>query len=370
MKKNQVNEILINQTMRRNTILTYSCVIFVFLVLSFGAFVLYDKNKEKQYVNYTERSFIDYKTYLKKNKFFENDYLDSDKQYISSLIDYVKANFRYDLQLDEAKTEYKYSYRIESFVDVVQKDTGNSLYSKTSTLLENKEFTTDKESIQISEWVDIDYNKYNNLISKFVNVYDLDDTTSTLTINLYVNVIGKCEEFSDNTSNESVMSLTIPLTTKTIAIDLSNNLINSENKVLLCDDVNSFTYLYLTFAIFSVVITLLFIFILIRFIVRTRTAEDMYERELKKILNNYGSYIQTLNSEFDFGNYQLLKLNNFTDMLEIRDTVRQPILMKENENKTGAYFVIPTSSNILYFYRLKVSDIKRKIKEKNEKKED
>ena len=63
-------------------------------------------------------------------------------------------------------------------------------------------------------------------------------------------------------------------------------------------------------------------------------------------------------------------LNNFTDMLEIRDTVRQPILMKENETKTGAYFVIPTSSNILYFYRLKVSDIKRKIKQKNEAKED
>ena len=369
MKKNQVNEILVNQTRRRNTIFSYSCVILIFLVLALGAFVLYDKNREEQYVGYSEKSFIDYKIYLKKNKFFENNYLESDKQYISRLIDYVKANFRYDLTLDEAKTEYKYSYRIESFVDVVQKETGNSLYSKTSTILENKEFTTDKQSIQISEWVDIDYNKYNNLISKFVNVYDLDDTTSTLTINLYVDVIGECEEFS-NSNNGSVMSLTIPLTTKTIAIDLSNNLINSENKVLLCEEVNSITYLYLIFAIFSVVLSLLFIAILIRFIIRTRTAEDMYERELKKILNNYGSYIQTLNSEFDFRNYQLLKLNNFTDMLEIRDTVRQPILMKENETKTGAYFVIPTSSNILYFYRLRVSDIKRKIKQKKESKED
>ena len=46
-------------------------------------------------------------------------------------------------------------------------------------------------------------------------------------------------------------------------------------------------------------------------------------------------------------------------MLEIRDTIKQPILMKENDDKTGAYFVIPSSTKILYVYRLKVSDIKK-----------
>ena len=37
--------------------------------------------------------------------------------------------------------------------------------------------------------------------------------------------------------------------------------------------------------------------------------------------------------------------------------------MKENNDKTGAYFVIPSDSKILYVYRLKVSDIKKKIHE-------
>ena len=49
-------------------------------------------------------------------------------------------------------------------------------------------------------------------------------------------------------------------------------------------------------------------------------------------------------------------------MLEIRDTVKQPILMKENNNKTGTYFVIPSNTKILYVYRLKVSDIRKDFK--------
>ena len=56
-------------------------------------------------------------------------------------------------------------------------------------------------------------------------------------------------------------------------------------------------------------------------------------------------------------------------MLEIRDTIRQPILMKENHDKTGAYFIIPSNSKILYVYRLKVSDIEKQIKNKQEEEE-
>ena len=38
--------------------------------------------------------------------------------------------------------------------------------------------------------------------------------------------------------------------------------------------------------------------------------------------------------------------------------------MKENETKTGAYFVIPSSTKVLYVYRLKVKDIKKEIRKK------
>ena len=38
---------------------------------------------------------------------------------------------------------------------------------------------------------------------------------------------------------------------------------------------------------------------------------------------------------------------------------------EENVEKTGAYFIIPSNTKLLYVYRLKVSDIEKEINEKN-----
>jgi chorismate mutase len=49
-------------------------------------------------------------------------------------------------------------------------------------------------------------------------------------------------------------------------------------------------------------------------------------------------------------------LSTFTEMLEIRDTIQSPILMDENEDKTCTHFLIPTNTNILYVYEIKIDD--------------
>jgi hypothetical protein len=188
-----------------------------------------------------------------------------------------------------------------------------------------------------------------------------------LTVNMYVNVIGACEDFVENKEKESVMSLEIPLTTKTIAIDLSDNLIVSENNVMQCKSIYTNNYIFVVLCVIFAFIGVCLTGLTFKYIIKTRTAEDLYEKELKKILNNYGSYIQTLGNDFDFSEYQLLKIKTFTDMLEIRDTIRQPVLMKQNPDKTGAYFVIPSNSKILYVYRLKVSDLEKEFRKKIEK---
>lgn len=364
MKKKQVDAILTNQSKRRNTVLAFIFGIVLVSILALSFFFIYFERNKKQYVSYDEISQIDYKVFLKDNDFFDNTYLKSNQQYIASLIENITANFEYKLSLEEKDVEYKYSYRIEANVDVKERGTNNSLYNKTKEILNTDEKTTSLNQVIINENVDIDYNYYNDLIKKFVSVYDLENIESTLNINMYVNVIGSCEEFEENEAKASVMSLSIPLTTKTMAIDISNDLINSENNLMKCKSVYNFNFIFLFVGIVLTFGSLGLIVFTIRYEIKTRTAENIYERELKKILNNYSSYIQTLENDFEFKDYQLLKVDTFTDMLEIRDTIRQPILLKENDDKTGAYFVIPSNTKILYVYRLKVSDIKKGIQEK------
>ena len=182
---------------------------------------------------------------------------------------------------------------------------------------------------------------------------------------MYVDVIGSCEEFVADQEKTKVITLSIPLSEDTIAIDFLDNTVNSTNNVMQCNVEESNSFIFLIVAIILALVDVGLVVLVIKFEIKTRTAETIYEKELKKILNNYGSSIQMLGCEFDFKKFQLLKIDTFTDILEISDKLRQPILMKENKEKTGAYFVIPSNTKLLYVYRLKVSDIEKEIKEKN-----
>lgn len=363
MKTKQINAILVDQPKRRRKIAIYVCVIFVVVIFALLSFILFlDKNKT-YYVYYHENSNIDYKVYLKENNFFENNYLGANNQYIASIIDYITADFNYQLNVDKEDIYYKYKYRIESIVEVIETNTNNILYTANDDIVEEEMLYAENQSfVSINETVDIDYNYYNNLIKKFVSIYDLEDVKSNLIINMYVDVLGECEDLGDGNTN-SVVSLVIPLTIKTIAIDISYDLVDEGNESFMaCKKADSIFYIYLVISIVFALVGILLIYKLVKYIVITRTAETIYERELKKILNNYKSYIQKINNDFDLDNYQVLKVDTFTDMLEIRDTIQEPILMVENKTKTGVYFLIPSKTKILYLFGLKVAEIKKQMK--------
>ena len=361
MKKNKVDKILVEQARRRKHIFSYSCIIAAFLILALLFLFLYLYNNKNIYIKYDETSNIDYKVFLKENNFFDEKYLGQNKSYIASLIDYIDTTFKYKIALQDESGDFKYSYRIEAEVNVKEKNATNSLYNFKEELLKEKELDSGgKSTASINENVIIDYNHYNDLIKSFVKTYSLDDTISTITVRMYVNVLGTCENF-ENKNNESVMSIEIPLTTKTMNIEISNDLIETEDNIMACNKIDNSKLIYLLFGCFMFIVDAFYFVLLLKYIIRTRTAEDVYHKELKKILNNYHSYIQKINNDFNVANYQKLKVDTFTDMLEIRDTLQQPILMVENKNKDGVYFIIPSNTKILYTYGLKLSDIKKKM---------
>lgn len=364
MKKNQVNAMFVDQTRRRKTIISYCSLIFIitFMILSF-MILFFNKNKV-YYVSYNEDSKIDYKVYLKDNEFFEKTWLDANNQYIANLIDYIDTRFNYKLNIDEENIAYKYRYSIKAKVNVMDKDTNNSIYTYEDVLVgDTVNYANDTTDVLITKDIKIDYNKYNNLIKRFVSVYNLEDAKATLDIVMDVQVLGDCEQL-ENADTISSVSLSMPLTTKTVNIDIAKSLVdNDKEKFMACKDSSFVVYIYLVIAIILLMIDIVFIVKMTRYIIKTRTAINIYQRELKRILNNYKSYIQKINNSFDLSGYQALQVDDFTDMLEIRDTLGQPILMTENRDKTGVYFIIPSNTKILYTYSLKVSSIEKKMKE-------
>lgn len=368
MKRKQVNAILIENTKRNKKILKYACLITALLLITLSSLLIFINENKTYYVSYKEDSKIDYDVYLRDNQFFTDAYLNSNKQYIASLINYIKASFHYNLNIEDKDINYRYQYRIVAEVDVKEPSTGKSLYNFKEDIVPSVVANSNnKSTVNIDKDIMIDYNKYNSLIKRFVDVYDLNDAESNLYVKMYLNVLGECEGIS-SANRESVISLTIPLTTKTVGIDIESNLIDSsDEKFMACNNSNSLSYIYLVLSIITGISTICAIYKMITYILKTRSAESIYHRELKKILNNYKSYIQKINNSLDLERYQALKVDTFNDMLEIRDTIQQPILMVENNTNTGVYFVIPSNTKILYIYSLKVSDIKKEMKSQESK---
>ncbi len=372
MKKNQVNAIFNSQTYRRRRIIGYTIVITVLLVVSILFIVGYFKDSRGYLVSYNENSDVDYKVHLKENEFFNNEFLDSNNRYIASLIDYISANFKYEISLDDNDVDFDYSYRIEAEVNVKESTGSKPLFNKKYDILRKDNLSSNgKSNVTINENIKIDYNEYNDLIRRFVNVYGLTDTDSTLVMNMYIDVNGNCEKFEKDSNNSTIISLVVPLTTKTVGIDIKNNIIENSDKVMLCKEDKGIINAELVLGLIALAGVIYLVIRMIVFIQNSRTAKTVYVVELKKILNNYHSYIQKVNNKVSISPYgtlvvdnidiykncQIFMLDSFTDMLEIRDSLNTPILMSSNEDDTETYFIILDALNkAIYIYELKVKE--------------
>ena len=278
-----------------------------------------------------------------------------DNQYIANLIDYIEAHFKYELEASEPNIDYKYTYKIVAETNVEDKTNHKSLYKFDEELIEEKvyEFNTSSK-LKINEPIKIDYNRYNDIIQRFVNLYDLDNSIATVTINMYVNILD--EEQEDNAqTNTPAISLSIPLTTETMAIDIESNLVN-ENDISVCQNINQGKYLF--GAIILAVIDIILVIKLVIFIKDTKDEKAVYNMRLRKIMSNYGSYIQKLNNEFDFEGHQILEIKSFEDLLQIKETLNKPILMTEKSLAMETYFFIPSDDNV-YIYELKAGNLRK-----------
>ena len=361
MQKKIIQEMFMDDDERKNQIIFYSAIIIVLsLICIFFTFYTLKMNRAR-YVSYNEDSDVHYKVYLKDNEFFDQEYLEENQQYIASVIDNIDADFHYHIGIGDKDVHYYYQYKIKAFVDVLEKNSGNSLFHYEDELVPLKEYIDNYATeSDVLENVKIDYHKYNDMIRKFIEVYDLDNIDSTLSVQMIIDV--GTDVKAD--TNQSIISLDVPLTLKTVAIDIDSTAVSSKGNVLVYHKRESLIFLLVCLILFCVDVMVIVRFV--QFSMNSRSVRDVYEQKLRKILTNYRSYIQKIDNEFEFRGYQVLYVNEFTDLLEIRETISEPILMACDPNNKATFFIVPSSTKILYVYSIRIKDIKRELKVINE----
>ena len=340
---------------REKWIFAQSVIIAVVAIaVIISALVSYQLN-QKYFIGYTESGSIDYDVYLKDNEFYDSPYLDKNQSYVASLIDRIITNFYYDIDMDAEDVNYRYSYTITSRLEIIDDTSGVPIFNPEYELVSVKDKSQNSSNrLTINEIVVLSYDEYNDLASKFLETYDLaGSTTSNIVLTLKVDVLSDCEAFTGSSVDTYSSELRIPLTTKTVNIKMTSSVPDAEAKMIACTR-GAGSEVFKTTAIVLGISDILLALLLVAFIYLTRTDDITYTARVKKILSQYKSYIQRIKNLFETRGYQVILVDTFDEMLEIRDTIQAPILMHENEDKTCAKFMIPTDSKILYLYEIKI----------------
>jgi predicted transport protein len=170
-----------------------------------------------------------------------------------------------------------------------------------------------------------------------------------------IKVVSDGELFQSNHNKNYVLSLNLPLSVTTVDVKMTSSVPASQTKILAVDRFEN-KDVFKTLGVIFTIITLVSGVVLVVFIYLTRNKDINYIIKVKRLLNSYRSYIQQITVPIEKDSKEVLKVSTFQELLEIRDTIQRPVLMYENDDKTMTEFLIPTDSNIIYSYDVKVDD--------------
>ena len=318
------------------------------IILILINFTMNISNKNK--INYTEKSNIDYKVYLKENNFYDTEYLEKDKVYVASLIDKIIIDFIYDFAI-EKETNLNFKYDVVAKLSINDETTGSNYFEKEYELISKKQVQLNSNNkLNLNNQIEINYSYYNLLANTFKQQFGIDTLSN---LNVYLRVYK--DEFEQNLST---MFVKIPLSEKSVNIELDYKDINNSS-YLFEDENNKIKYIISILSIFILIILeILSILKFIKLLLLMREKKSPYDKYIDKILNEYDRLIVESKTEPDLKNNNIIKMPKFSELLDVRDNLKLPIMYYVVVKHHKSYFYIKDNKDI-YLLINKSADIEK-----------
>lgn len=359
--------ILYHQRKRKRHKIKLGIITVVLIVIALILIGIYISINKKSYIKYRESSDVSYKVNLYKNNFYTGDYLDEGIDVIANVIKNIDVEFKYDLELDE-RTEYIYRYKIYAHTELKEKSKTNSIWESEKEILNKASQTKISNKLNIVEKIKLDYNEYNNQINQLIEAYALTNTESNLRLSFQLSIIDQNTGKQINSKSE-VMALELPLTTKTVEFTVNEGVKNTPGEIVIEDNQATNSSYILWGGVIALIIGVIVFIRLIKYNLDTRSAEKIYEDELKKILFDYKSYIQTITNKIPYKDYKIIVINTFKELMEMKEEIQSPIFMYNEADKKRTTFAM-INGNLLFGYVLSADLIRKElIRKSHEKKE-
>ena len=327
---------------RKNQLIAKMIIILILGIVSF-CFGFKKCGCEEYY--YTENSVVDYKVYLKKNSFFDKPYLEKNKTYITSLIDYIDADFKYNVKF-ENKVNGQITYQLIATIkaDKTGSEIGNYWTKEYElTKLETAELKQQKDlTLELNN--KIDYNNYNKILKQFIKEYDLD-SDSILKVSLVIN--GGLKEIDSKQPIElaTEVSMEMPLSKKAIEGKINVQSNSERDKKVSIDRFEGIRNIVKILFYIEVVI---FCYNLFQYIqgITTKVSKLSYRDKVKRIASEYESIIAVIKSP-NIDNYSIIDVITMDDLINIYNNTREPINFWYGIEKS-MFFIINNSTCYVY----------------------
>lgn len=320
-------------------------IIVVFVLLST---FFYKQSKNITTINdfsYVERGGINYKVYLTDKKYYNSDYLDEGMQYISSIIDYIDFDFKYNTVFNE-KQKFNIKEKLTGEVKIVDTDNNDKvIYHKKETIKENK---TSSENIDIVDNVKIDYRKYNSLTNEFKSSYGI-----SADCRLYLEYNIEYENKDNGIKENRVLKAEIPLSEQMINIKKNDDFYN-ESTIAGTTTKSIINIIMFILSIVFILLAFIGVIILIISAIKRIKNESKYDRFIAKILRDNDSYITISKEEYVEKGKSIVKIDSFKELLDVRNNIEKPIIYTKIDENTSKFVLVDSE---IYEYEVTRKEI-------------
>ena len=338
-------------------------MLLLFIICFFACFSvflisngLFTKKDLKPLYSYNMKRNIDYKVYLKKNSFFEEEFLEKGKQYTTQLIDYIDIDFSYIFNgSDLADINYYYDIKASIIGEYENTSSGKSeLWTKKYTLLDTKsKKLVNSTEFTIQENLKINYEEYNKIVNDFKNNFKLA-IDAYLNIKLNIKYDGKVIKNNKLIDDADTLEINIPLSRSTINIETKYDEDNSKNLMPEITNIKDAKKIYAGVVI--IIIDLLLFIILFNKIFINK--KSLYLKTLHKIMKDYSEIIIESSTNLNYDELEILDIKTFDDMVDIEEELKSPIMVYERIKNKESWFIV-VNGNYAYRYILNADNIEK-----------
>lgn len=334
IEKNRTKNILRN-------ICIATIVLFAGIIVTFKAFSVEPNSKNLLY-SYTVSKNANYKVELMENNFFEEQTLDMNKTYISSLVNKINMTYTYALSGNKP-ADTKYTYKIIAETDVKyssldKTEKNKTIWLKQTVLVPEKEMTSKGSGYTISENFDVDFAAINNEVKNFKEQLKMP-IDADLNVKLIVNSNSTVKDVKDTIAETSLINLKIDLAKDIFTVE--NDFKNEDTKTIY-DTKEAKKHINIVLLVIGsvcILAAILLILDVVRKSIKFSKKTD-YAIALNRILKNYGDIVAEIVSPVEIDNLNVIEVKDFDQLLDIEEEVRMPILFCETIPDEQGEFII------------------------------